>query len=164
MNCIWKTLPGSHRRRILRLGSIGGQARPLRNGNYDQPAKTIDKDFWPSAYPVYEEGNGPDDEVDFTPQPKVYVQMKSPYLYEITTFLFITLYHKENRMSAEQPVALTVATSFDPRIEIFSPFVKPFSLPRTDNAVVSTDVIKYMNEENTKVVAKCTPCQCCACR
>jgi hypothetical protein len=67
-------------------------------------------------------------------------------------------------MPVELPIALMANTSFDPRIEIFSPFVKPFSRPSDDNAVVSSEVITYMNEENTRVVAKCTPCQCCACR
>jgi hypothetical protein len=67
-------------------------------------------------------------------------------------------------MPVELPVASMATTSFEPRIEIFNPFVRPFSRPRNDHAVVSSDIIAYMNEENTKVVAKCTPCQCCACR
>lgn len=57
--------------------------------------------------------------------------------------------------------------TIDPKIEIFSPFVKPFSETNenyTRNHIVSDRVIEYMQSDNTKIVAKCTPCQCCACR
>ena len=56
-----------------------------------------------------------------------------------------------------------------PKIEMFNPFVKPFT-KKVDNdesielVIVSPEVVKYMMSENTKIVAKCTPCQCCACR
>ncbi len=56
-----------------------------------------------------------------------------------------------------------------PQIAMFSPFVKPFEKDESkDNAVtivmVAPEIIKYMQDDNTKIVAKCTPCQCCACR
>ena len=54
-----------------------------------------------------------------------------------------------------------------PKIEMFSPFAKPFSEQKETNmqvAIVSPEIVKYMNSENNKLVAKCTPCQCCACR
>lgn len=63
--------------------------------------------------------------------------------------------------------------SLNPRIEMFSPFKAPFSLERrvkrengviTKYMIVSSDVVEYMKDDNTKIVAKCTPCQCCACR
>lgn len=57
-----------------------------------------------------------------------------------------------------------------PRIEMFSPFKKPFEdEAKGEEAMVSVvmiapQIIEYMQDRNTKVVAKCTPCQCCACR
>ncbi len=60
----------------------------------------------------------------------------------------------------------------EPKIEVFSPFVRPFSKTfcgKTERisseSVVSTEVVQYMSSgQNLKIVAKCTPCQCCACR
>ncbi len=63
--------------------------------------------------------------------------------------------------------------SLNPRIEMFSPFKVPFSangqngtngVKITKYVIVSSDVVEYMKDTNTKIVAKCTPCQCCACR
>ncbi len=63
--------------------------------------------------------------------------------------------------------------SLNPRIEMFSPFRVPFAIKEesgTDDIkiskfiIVSPDVVEYMKDDNTKIVAKCTPCQCCACR
>lgn len=57
--------------------------------------------------------------------------------------------------------------TFAPQIGMFSPFEKPFANQKKDiNAVCMVDpkVFEYMLSENTKIVAKCTPCQCCACR
>ena len=56
-----------------------------------------------------------------------------------------------------------------PHIAMFSPFAKPFDKEENkDNTVailmVAPEIIKYMQDDNTKIVAKCTPCQCCACR
>lgn len=56
-----------------------------------------------------------------------------------------------------------------PKIEMFNPFTKPFSKEiKNDESIeiviVSPEIVKYMISENTKIVAKCTPCQCCACR
>lgn len=54
--------------------------------------------------------------------------------------------------------------SQNPKIEMFSPFVEPFSRKNDDIQIVAKDVVEYMESDNTKIVAKCTPCQCCACR
>lgn len=59
--------------------------------------------------------------------------------------------------------------SLNPRIEMFSPFKVPFtagggSSKITKYVIVSSDVVEYMKDNSTKIVAKCTPCQCCACR
>ncbi len=62
--------------------------------------------------------------------------------------------------------------SLRPRIEMFSPFNKPFVSAEVENeskevtkfSIVSPKVVEYMVDDNTKIVAKCTPCQCCACR
>lgn len=63
--------------------------------------------------------------------------------------------------------------SLNPRIEMFSPFKVPFTgtdqkelddTKITKFVIVSSDVVEYMKDNNTKIVAKCTPCQCCACR
>ncbi len=63
--------------------------------------------------------------------------------------------------------------TLNPRIEMFSPFKVPFATEAVDVVgdngiykfvVVSSDVVEYMKDNNTKIVAKCTPCQCCACR
>lgn len=56
-----------------------------------------------------------------------------------------------------------------PKIEMFNPFIKPFSneIENEDSieiVIVSPEIVKYMTSDNTKIVAKCTPCQCCACR
>ena len=57
------------------------------------------------------------------------------------------------------------STSFAPRIEIFNPFQQPFSdRAREDGSVVARSIVDYMKADNSKIVAKCTPCQCCACR
>lgn len=57
--------------------------------------------------------------------------------------------------------------TFCPEIAMFSPFEKPFA--KEEKSIVSVCIVdpkvyEYMLSENTKVVAKCTPCQCCACR
>lgn len=63
--------------------------------------------------------------------------------------------------------------NLNPRIEMFSPFKVPFEAQGnaggknskiTKYVIVSSDVVEYMRDDNTKIVAKCTPCQCCACR
>ena len=63
--------------------------------------------------------------------------------------------------------------SLNPRIEMFTPFRVPFKTKKegeqknatiTKFIIVSSDVVEYMRDDNTKIVAKCTPCQCCACR
>lgn len=62
--------------------------------------------------------------------------------------------------------------NLNPRIEMFSPFEKPFTTGDTKETdiniskflIVSPKVYQYMKDDNTKIVAKCTPCQCCACR
>lgn len=57
--------------------------------------------------------------------------------------------------------------TFTPEIGMFSPFEEPFVAQKKAEAiacVVDPRVFEYMLSENTKVVAKCTPCQCCACR
>lgn len=56
-----------------------------------------------------------------------------------------------------------------PRIGMFSPFSKPFEnekkrMPYVTVVIVAPEIVKYMKDENNKIVAKCTPCQCCACR
>lgn len=54
---------------------------------------------------------------------------------------------------------------FSPKIEIFNPFKKPFSSEqKEEDTVVDRSVKEYMVKDNAKAVAKCTPCQCCACR
>ena len=58
-------------------------------------------------------------------------------------------------------------TVFAPMIGMFSPFEEPFIDQKntaTTACMVDPKVFEYMLSENTKVVAKCTPCQCCACR
>ena len=65
----------------------------------------------------------------------------------------------------------------NPKIEIFNPFEKPFS--RTEGVdsveqgmavrreeIVNPEVRRYMRSGHPRlrIVAKCTPCQCCACR
>lgn len=56
-------------------------------------------------------------------------------------------------------------TKFAPKVEIFSPFRRPFSdEEETYITVVSPYVVEYMKSRKCKIVAKCTPCQCCACR
>lgn len=60
--------------------------------------------------------------------------------------------------------------SLNPRIEMFSPFSKPFATSAKESGeitkyvIVSPKVVEYMRDDTTKIVAKCTPCQCCACR
>ena len=54
--------------------------------------------------------------------------------------------------------------NFNPQIGMFSPFEKPFSNPQASACMIDPKVFEYMLSDNTKVVAKCTPCQCCACR
>ena len=56
---------------------------------------------------------------------------------------------------------------FSPEIGMFSPFEEPFANNKKTidvACVVDPRVFEYMLSENTKIVAKCTPCQCCACR
>lgn len=57
-------------------------------------------------------------------------------------------------------------TALKPKVEMYSPFKKPFStkMEEDDKRIVSREIIEYMVSDNTKIVAKCTPCQCCACR
>jgi len=52
----------------------------------------------------------------------------------------------------------------NPKIEMFNPFSEPFSDLNEDKSIVAKEVVEYMESDNTKIVAKCTPCQCCACR
>lgn len=61
----------------------------------------------------------------------------------------------------------------EPKIEMFSPFREPFTAENNDRVddikiskfvIVSPDIVEYMKDDTTKIVAKCTPCQCCACR
>lgn len=54
--------------------------------------------------------------------------------------------------------------TLNPKIELFNPFKKPFSQNDAASRVVDPEVVEYMRGEGAKVVAKCTPCQCCACR
>lgn len=56
--------------------------------------------------------------------------------------------------------------TIDPRIEIFNPFEKPFSHESRQREVVDPEVRRYMRSghRRLRIVAKCTPCQCCACR
>ncbi len=67
--------------------------------------------------------------------------------------------------------------TFSPRIEIFNPFEKPFSTSigsisaEEDTEIhrieiVDPEVRRYMRSghRRLRIVAKCTPCQCCACR
>ena len=58
-------------------------------------------------------------------------------------------------------------TTFAPEIGMFSPFEEPFVNQKNVTeftCVIDPRVFEYMISENTKIVAKCTPCQCCACR
>ena len=58
-------------------------------------------------------------------------------------------------------------TTFAPKIGMFSPFEEPFAKKEKiafGGSMVDSRVIEYMVSKNTKIVAKCTPCQCCACR
>jgi hypothetical protein len=59
---------------------------------------------------------------------------------------------------------MSEAVRLAPRIEIFTPFKQPFSERSAEAPVVAPSVVEYMKAENSKIVAKCTPCQCCACR
>ena len=63
-------------------------------------------------------------------------------------------------------------TALKPQIDIFNPFESPFS-DRADGSVkheavvtVAPEVKRYMRSGHRRleIVAKCTPCQCCACR
>lgn len=57
--------------------------------------------------------------------------------------------------------------TFTPEIGMFSPFEAPFANQKeavSVACVVDPRVFEYMCSDNTKVAAKCTPCQCCACR
>lgn len=75
-------------------------------------------------------------------------------------------------MNTVQKSRILRSKTLNPRIEMFSPFNKPFAnlKPETQEAeiskfvIVSPKVVEYMIDDNTKIVAKCTPCQCCACR
>lgn len=64
-------------------------------------------------------------------------------------------------------------TALKPQIDIFNPFVRPFSEKQeeTNNKpevliIVHPEVKRYMHsgQKRLEIVAKCTPCQCCACR
>lgn len=54
--------------------------------------------------------------------------------------------------------------TFSPKIGMFSPFEKPSTSFQTSTSMIDPKVFEYMLSDNTKVVCKCTPCQCCACR
>lgn len=67
---------------------------------------------------------------------------------------------------------------FSPKIELFNPFVIPFQSTSVDSgsqdvcisytisSIVDPEVSRYMKSgsKRLEIVAKCTPCQCCACR
>ena len=64
-------------------------------------------------------------------------------------------------------------TALRPQIEIFNPFVTPFVEGKIDKkdkpecfTIVKPEVKRYMRStrKGLEIVAKCTPCQCCACR
>lgn len=64
-------------------------------------------------------------------------------------------------------------TALRPQIEIFNPFSTPFVAENTENknkqecfSIVKPEVKRYMRStrKGLEIVAKCTPCQCCACR
>ena len=65
-------------------------------------------------------------------------------------------------------------TEFNPKIAIFNPFEIPFSKPQAEQnnkpeitiSIVAPEVKRYMRSGHRRleIVAKCTPCQCCACR
>ena len=68
--------------------------------------------------------------------------------------------------------------SLSPKIEIFNPFIVPFRSKKSGfnkavvnggsafSMIVDPEVTRYMKSGNKRleIVAKCTPCQCCACR
>jgi len=55
---------------------------------------------------------------------------------------------------------------FEPKIDMYNPFVEPFKeeVERDQSKIVAKHILEYMISDDTKIVAKCTPCQCCACR
>ena len=58
---------------------------------------------------------------------------------------------------------------FEPRIEMFSPFEEPFQEDSDvqvgeERPVVQDKLVEFMKSDSANVVAKCTPCQCSACR
>ena len=61
-------------------------------------------------------------------------------------------------------------TQIQPRIEVFSPFAEPFTQTSTLSAdgqrdrIIDPAIIDKMRSVDSEVVAKCTPCQCSACR
>lgn len=64
-------------------------------------------------------------------------------------------------------------TALRPQIEIFNPFVTPFTTENSESktkqecfTIVKPEVKCYMRSslKGLEIVAKCTPCQCCACR
>lgn len=75
-------------------------------------------------------------------------------------------------MNCVQESKVLKLKTLNPRIELFSPFNKPFTDVKSETQedgiskfeIISPKVIEYMIDDNTKIVAKCTPCQCCACR
>ncbi|MCM1500072.1 MAG: hypothetical protein NC124_16540 [Clostridium sp.] len=75
-------------------------------------------------------------------------------------------------MNTAQKSRMIGNKSLNPKIEMFNPFNRPFVDSNTDEqpvvitkfVIVSPKVVEYMIDDNTKIVAKCTPCQCCACR
>lgn len=73
-------------------------------------------------------------------------------------------------MNNVQKVRVLRGRTLNPRIEMFSPFERPFEKVEENHGeitkfmIVSPKVVEYMVDDNTKIVAKCTPCQCCACR
>lgn len=66
-------------------------------------------------------------------------------------------------------MVLLMEKVLSPKIDMFSPFAKPFEsekeeIPYVTLVIVAPEIEKYMQDDNNKIVAKCTPCQCCACR
>jgi hypothetical protein len=57
-----------------------------------------------------------------------------------------------------------------PKIEVFNPYKQPFAsaddLDKQVRSIVNPEVMEFMRSghKGLRIVAKCTPCQCCACR
>ena len=69
---------------------------------------------------------------------------------------------------------LKMRVALKPQIDIFCPFERPFEKKQIENdnkpeifiTIVAPEVKRYMRSghKRLEIVAKCTPCQCCACR